>query len=193
MKENEEKEREKRTELSRRYESFLPYLSSSISNSLLSSSRFLPFLEILDQTLSPFSLNVVIKLSLSPLSPLSPPSLSPLSLPSLSPLSLPSLSLSLNGLIKLSLSSEIYSTPLYRFFKYIENRDVAKHVLKERGLKKIRLGIEGNLLQLERTHSILSISLSHNFSLSFFSQFLSSSVSLSHNFSLLQFLSLSFL
>lgn len=37
----------------------------------------------------------------------------------------------------------IYSTPLYRFFKYIENRDVAKSVLKERGLKKIRLGIEG--------------------------------------------------
>jgi hypothetical protein len=30
-----------------------------------------------------------------------------------------------------------------RFFKYIENRDVAKQVLKERGLKKIRLGIEG--------------------------------------------------
>jgi len=29
------------------------------------------------------------------------------------------------------------------FFKYIENRDVAKQVLKERGLKKIRLGIEG--------------------------------------------------
>ncbi|EHB04301.1 BTB/POZ domain-containing protein 10 [Heterocephalus glaber] len=37
----------------------------------------------------------------------------------------------------------IYSTKLYRFFKYIENRDVAKSVLKERGLKKIRLGIEG--------------------------------------------------
>ncbi|XP_074594901.1 BTB/POZ domain-containing protein mrityu [Brevipalpus obovatus] len=37
----------------------------------------------------------------------------------------------------------IHSTPLQRFFKYIENRDVAKHVLKERGLKKIRLGIEG--------------------------------------------------
>lgn len=32
---------------------------------------------------------------------------------------------------------------MYRFFKYIENRDVAKSVLKERGLKKIRLGIEG--------------------------------------------------
>ncbi|XP_074658795.1 BTB/POZ domain-containing protein 10-like [Tubulanus polymorphus] len=37
----------------------------------------------------------------------------------------------------------IHNTHLYRFFKYIENRDVAKQVLKERGLKKIRLGIEG--------------------------------------------------
>ena len=37
----------------------------------------------------------------------------------------------------------IYSTALYKFFKYCENRDVAKVVLKERGLKKIRLGIEG--------------------------------------------------
>jgi BTB/POZ domain-containing protein 10 len=32
---------------------------------------------------------------------------------------------------------------LYRFFKYVENRDVAKMVMKERGLKKIRLGTEG--------------------------------------------------
>lgn len=40
-------------------------------------------------------------------------------------------------------SQIVYSTPMYRFFKYIENRDVAKQVLKERGLKKIRLGIEG--------------------------------------------------
>lgn len=32
---------------------------------------------------------------------------------------------------------------MYRFFKYIENREIAKQVLKERGLKKIRLGIEG--------------------------------------------------
>lgn len=32
---------------------------------------------------------------------------------------------------------------MYRFFKYIENRDVSKQVLKDRGLKKIRLGIEG--------------------------------------------------
>lgn len=37
----------------------------------------------------------------------------------------------------------INSTTMYRFFKYIENRDVAKQVMKERGLKKIRLGIEG--------------------------------------------------
>ncbi|KAG8564766.1 hypothetical protein GDO81_016590 [Engystomops pustulosus] len=42
-----------------------------------------------------------------------------------------------------SMYNVIYSTKLYRFFKYIENRDVAKSVLKERGLKKIRLGIEG--------------------------------------------------
>ncbi|XP_078000427.1 BTB/POZ domain-containing protein 10-like [Glandiceps talaboti] len=40
-------------------------------------------------------------------------------------------------------SQIVYSTAMYRFFKYIENRDVAKQVLKERGLKKIRLGIEG--------------------------------------------------
>ncbi|XP_028968226.1 BTB/POZ domain-containing protein KCTD20 [Galendromus occidentalis] len=40
-------------------------------------------------------------------------------------------------------SQIVHSTTLYRFFKYIENRDVAKTVLKERGLKKIRLGIEG--------------------------------------------------
>ena len=39
----------------------------------------------------------------------------------------------------------IYNTHMYRFFKYIENRDVAKQVLKERGLKKIRLGIEGEI------------------------------------------------
>lgn len=37
----------------------------------------------------------------------------------------------------------IYSTRMCRFFKYIENRDVAKQVLRDRGLKKIRLGIEG--------------------------------------------------
>lgn len=50
----------------------------------------------------------------------------------------------LDVFIVLSPSTVIYSTKLYRFFKYIENRDVAKSVLKERGLKKIRLGIEGS-------------------------------------------------
>lgn len=40
-------------------------------------------------------------------------------------------------------SQTVNSTAMYRFFKYIENRDVAKLVLKDRGLKKIRLGIEG--------------------------------------------------
>ncbi|KAG1660307.1 BTB/POZ domain-containing protein 10 [Nymphon striatum] len=40
-------------------------------------------------------------------------------------------------------SQTVNSTAMYRFFKYVENRDVAKLVLKERGLKKIRLGIEG--------------------------------------------------
>ncbi|KAK6321080.1 hypothetical protein J4Q44_G00080560 [Coregonus suidteri] len=33
-------------------------------------------------------------------------------------------------------------TKLYRFIKYIENRNVAKALLKERGLKNIRIGIE---------------------------------------------------
>ena len=51
----------------------------------------------------------------------------------------------------------ISSTSLYRFCRYIENRTVAKQVLKERGLKKIRLGIEGKLRHtcmhmLTRTH-----------------------------------------
>lgn len=40
-------------------------------------------------------------------------------------------------------SQTVNSTAMYRFFRYIENRDVAKQVLKDRGLKKIRLGIEG--------------------------------------------------
>lgn len=37
----------------------------------------------------------------------------------------------------------IKSTKMHKFFKYVENKEVAKEVLKERGLKKIRLGIEG--------------------------------------------------
>lgn len=52
----------------------------------------------------------------------------------------------------------IYSTKLYRFFKYIENRDVAKSVLKERGLKKIRLGIEGKLNSLKKNSDDFNLS-----------------------------------
>ncbi|KRX94132.1 Dolichyl-diphosphooligosaccharide--protein glycosyltransferase subunit STT3B, partial [Trichinella pseudospiralis] len=44
---------------------------------------------------------------------------------------------------KIILPQMVKSARLYRFFKYIENRDVAKQLLKDRGLKKIRLGIEG--------------------------------------------------
>lgn len=44
----------------------------------------------------------------------------------------------------------IVSTPLYRFFRYVENRDVAKHVLRERGLKKVKLGIEGHPTHKEK-------------------------------------------
>lgn len=47
-------------------------------------------------------------------------------------------------------SEKICSTELSRFFRYIENRDVAKNVLKDRGLKKIRLGIEGYPTFVER-------------------------------------------
>lgn len=54
--------------------------------------------------------------------------------------------------VLISVFTVIYSTKLYRFFKYIENRDVAKSVLKERGLKKIRLGIEGKCCFLENGH-----------------------------------------
>lgn len=32
---------------------------------------------------------------------------------------------------------------MYKFFKYVENREVAKQVLKDFGLKKLKLGIEG--------------------------------------------------
>ena len=37
----------------------------------------------------------------------------------------------------------IHSTDLNRFFKYFDNRDIAKEVLQEKGLKKIKFGIEG--------------------------------------------------
>lgn len=44
----------------------------------------------------------------------------------------------------------IWSTPMYRFFRYVENREVAKHVLRERGLKKVKLGIEGHPTHKEK-------------------------------------------
>ena len=44
----------------------------------------------------------------------------------------------------------IYSTALYRFFRYVENREVAKLVLRERGLKKVKLGIEGHPTHKEK-------------------------------------------
>jgi len=40
-------------------------------------------------------------------------------------------------------SQTVKSTPMYRFFKYVENREQSKCVLRERGLKKVKLGIEG--------------------------------------------------
>ena len=44
----------------------------------------------------------------------------------------------------------IKSTPMYRFFHYVENREEAKAVLRERGLKKVKLGIEGYPTHKER-------------------------------------------
>jgi BTB/POZ domain-containing protein 10 len=41
------------------------------------------------------------------------------------------------------IKSNTCSTNLYKFFKYAENRDVAKQVLKDHEFKKIRLGMEG--------------------------------------------------
>lgn len=47
-------------------------------------------------------------------------------------------------------SQTVASTAMHRFFKYIENRDVAKLVMKERALKKIRLGIESYPTHIEK-------------------------------------------
>merc|ERR1712020_519763 len=44
----------------------------------------------------------------------------------------------------------IVSNAMYRFFKYVENREVAKLVLRERGLKKVKLGIEGHPTHKEK-------------------------------------------
>ena len=45
--------------------------------------------------------------------------------------------------LSLSLCLGVRNNDLCRYFKYFENRDIAKEVLKEKGLKKIRIGIEG--------------------------------------------------
>lgn len=37
----------------------------------------------------------------------------------------------------------VFSSELCRFCKYIENRDIAKEVLREKGMKKIKFGVEG--------------------------------------------------
>lgn len=37
----------------------------------------------------------------------------------------------------------VRSTPLYRFLRYDENRSIAKEVLEGRGLKRVRVGVEG--------------------------------------------------
>ena len=47
-------------------------------------------------------------------------------------------------------ASLIRDDHLCRFLKYVENRDVAKNVLKDMGLKKIKLGIEGFPTQMEK-------------------------------------------
>ena len=39
----------------------------------------------------------------------------------------------------------VYNSDLNRYFKYFENRDIAKEILQEKGLKKIRIGVEGML------------------------------------------------
>ena len=59
-----------------------------------------------------------------------------------------------------SLLPGVHSNDLCRFFKYFENRDIAKDVLREKGLKKIRIGIEGTVYKSTSfSPSLLSLSL----------------------------------
>jgi len=55
-----------------------------------------------------------------------------------------------SNIFKNTINWYTFSTPLYKFFKYAENRDVAKQVLKDREMKKIRLGMEGYPTHKER-------------------------------------------
>lgn len=47
--------------------------------------------------------------------------------------------------------SGVTNSELCRFFKYFENRDIAKETLRDKGLKKIRIGIEGEPWALVET------------------------------------------
>lgn len=47
-------------------------------------------------------------------------------------------------------SGVLRNSDIHRFFKYVENRDVAKDVLRDRGFKKIKLGIEGYPTHIEK-------------------------------------------
>jgi BTB/POZ domain-containing protein 10 len=52
----------------------------------------------------------------------------------------------------LNKDNDVYANLLniQRFFRYVENRDVAKLVLRQRGLKKVKLGIEGHPTHKEK-------------------------------------------
>jgi len=50
------------------------------------------------------------------------------------------------GWFLISCNAGVTSTDLQRFFKYFENRDIAKEVLRVKGLKKTRIGIEGEFV-----------------------------------------------
>lgn len=49
-----------------------------------------------------------------------------------------------------SVDKFVFINHVFRFFKYVENREEAKAVLRERGLKKVKLGIEGYPTHKER-------------------------------------------
>ena len=55
-------------------------------------------------------------------------------------------------LLVCNMTETVYSSLVNycRFFRYVENREVAKVVLRERGLKKVKLGIEGHPTHKEK-------------------------------------------
>ena len=42
----------------------------------------------------------------------------------------------------------VSSSELLRFLKYFENREIANEVLREKGMKKVRFGVEGTYLRM---------------------------------------------